>query len=95
MKNKVLGLSLYLSLALGISTVTYATAYEYAHGGTWSHGVGSKYVWSYYYHSSKGHGSTAIGKYESYSGYTRPGIKAKASATKTFWGINKAYYNVY
>ncbi len=94
MKQKALGIILYLSLAFGVTTVTYAAS-EYAQGGTWSHGVGSKYVWSYYYHGSKGHASTAIGKYESYSGYTKRGIKAKASARKAFWNSNRAYYKVY
>lgn len=44
---KFLALYLYLTLALGLSTAAYAST-EYAEGGTWSHGVGSKYVWSYY-----------------------------------------------
>ncbi|MBE5673097.1 lactococcin 972 family bacteriocin [Staphylococcus sp. SS35] len=85
---------LYLSLALGLSTAAYAST-EYAEGGTWSHGAGSKYVWSYYYHGHKGHGATAIGKYRSFSGYTRAGIKVKASATKNNWWVNRAYYNIY
>ncbi|EOB0528836.1 TPA: lactococcin 972 family bacteriocin [Staphylococcus aureus] len=62
---------------------------------TWSHGVGSKYVWSHCYHDHKGHGATAIGKYRSFSGYTRAGVKAKASATKHNWWVNRAYYNIY
>lgn len=53
------------------------------------------YVWSYYYHGHKGHGATAIGKYRSFSGYTRAGVKAKASATKHNWWVNRAYYNIY
>ncbi|HFG0326994.1 lactococcin 972 family bacteriocin [Staphylococcus aureus] len=94
MKNKIFGAILYLSLALGLSTAAYAST-EYAEGGTWSHGVGSKYVWSYYYHGHKGHGATAIGKYRSFSGYTRAGVKAKVSATKNNWWVNRAYYNIY
>ncbi|AWR33189.1 lactococcin 972 family bacteriocin [Staphylococcus aureus] len=88
------GTILYLYLALGLSTVAYAST-EYAEGGTWSHGVGSKYVWSYYYHAHKGHGATAIGKYRSFSGYTRASVKAKASATKHNLRVNRAYYNIY
>lgn len=38
---------LYLSLALGLSIAAYAST-EYAEGGTRSHGVGSRYVWSFY-----------------------------------------------
>ncbi|WP_325980268.1 lactococcin 972 family bacteriocin [Staphylococcus equorum] len=34
----------------------------------WNYGVGSKYVWSYYSNNYKAHGSTAVGKYKSYSG---------------------------
>ncbi|BDB37458.1 TPA: lactococcin 972 family bacteriocin [Staphylococcus aureus] len=48
-----------------------------------------------YYHGHKGHGATAIGKYRSFSGYTRAGVKAKASATKHNCWINRAYYNIY
>ncbi|HDF0927730.1 TPA: lactococcin 972 family bacteriocin [Staphylococcus aureus] len=91
---KFLALYYNLTLALGLSTAAYAST-EYAEGGTWSHGVGSKYVWSYYYHGHKGHGATAIGKYRSFSGYTRAGVKAKASATKHNWWVNRAYYNIY
>lgn len=50
---------------------------------------------SNYYHGHKGHGATAIGKYRSFSGYTRAGVKAKASATKHNCWINRAYYNIY
>lgn len=50
-------------------------------------------VWSYYYHGHKGHGATAIGKYRSFSGYTRAGVKA--SATKHNCWVNRAYYNIY
>ncbi|WP_231910054.1 lactococcin 972 family bacteriocin [Staphylococcus simiae] len=39
-------------------------------------------MWSYYYHGYKEHGSTAIGCYKSYSGYTKPGKRARASAEK-------------
>ncbi|AGW33413.1 MULTISPECIES: lactococcin 972 family bacteriocin [Staphylococcus] len=91
-KNKIYGAILYLSLALGLSTAAFAST-EYAEGGTWSHGVGSKYVWSYYYHGHKGHGATASGKYRSFSGYTRAGVKA--STTKHNWWVNRAYYNIY
>ncbi|MGO5698403.1 lactococcin 972 family bacteriocin [Staphylococcus aureus] len=91
-KNKIYGAILYLSLALGLSTAAFAST-EYAEGGTWSHGVGIKYVWSYYYHGHKGHGATASGKYRSFSGYTRAGVKA--STTKHNWWVNRAYYNIY
>lgn len=91
-KNKIYGAILYLSLALGLSTAAFAST-EYAEGGTWSHGVGSKYVWSYYYHGHKGHGATASGKYRSFSGYTRACVKA--STTKHNWWVNRAYYNIY
>ncbi|MGF2888914.1 lactococcin 972 family bacteriocin [Staphylococcus aureus] len=34
-------------------------------GGVWSHGIGKHYVWSYYSHNKRNHGSTAVGKYSS------------------------------
>ncbi|MGT0202212.1 lactococcin 972 family bacteriocin [Staphylococcus aureus] len=73
------GTILYLDLALGLSTAAYAHIQNTQKEALESHGVGSKYVWSYYYHGHKGHGATAIGKYESFSGYTRAGVRAKAS----------------
>ncbi|MBX5319877.1 lactococcin 972 family bacteriocin [Staphylococcus caprae] len=93
MKNKFISILIAFSLLIGL-TATASAASVYTHGGKWSYGVGSKYVWSYYYHGNKGHSSTAIGKYESYSGYTRSGEQSKASAVKAWFG-NETYYNIY
>ncbi|ELK4629097.1 lactococcin 972 family bacteriocin [Staphylococcus pseudintermedius] len=96
MKNKFLSTfaaGLLVVCICGTSIVSAKTIY--AQGGTWSYGVGSEYVWSYYSHNHKYHGSTAIGKYKSESGYTDPGEEAKASAEKRWWRSNEAYYKVY
>ncbi|WP_238989650.1 lactococcin 972 family bacteriocin [Staphylococcus sp. MI 10-1553] len=57
--------------------------------------VGSEYVWSYYSQNHRYHSSTAIGKYESESGFTEPREEAKPSAEKRWWWSNESYYNVY
>ncbi|SCS40213.1 lactococcin 972 family bacteriocin [Staphylococcus caeli] len=93
MKKFIISLLLFISFVL--STVPLIKAATiYAQGGVWNYGIGSTYVWSYYSHNSKAHASTAVGKYTSYSGKTRPGIQARASAPIAFWG-NQTYYKVY
>ncbi|PTJ71088.1 lactococcin 972 family bacteriocin [Staphylococcus hyicus] len=82
-----------LGSLLGIAHTADATTVDVG-GGKWSHGVGSKYVWSHYSHNSRNHGATAIGKYSSFSGIARPGVQAKASAPKA-WTGNKAYYSLH
>lgn len=62
-------------------------------GGTWNYGVGSTYVWSYYSHGGRVHSSSVKGAYFASSGWTRPGVQARASAQKALWG-NQSYYNV-
>lgn len=93
MKKFILCSLLLVSFALCASPILKA-ATIYAEGGVWNYGIGTSYVWSYYSHNTKSHASTAIGKYTSYSGKTRPGIQARASAPKAFWG-NETYYKVY
>ncbi|WP_277581895.1 lactococcin 972 family bacteriocin [Staphylococcus equorum] len=93
MKKTIISILLYLAIVLGSGTIANA-ATIYAQGGIWNYGVGSKYVWSYYSNNYKAHGSTAVGKYKSYSGKTRAGIQARASAPKPFF-VNRTYYNVY
>lgn len=53
MKNKFISILIAFSLLIGL-TATASAASVYTHGGKWSYGVGSKYVWSYYYHGNKG-----------------------------------------
>ncbi|MGW7832079.1 lactococcin 972 family bacteriocin [Staphylococcus xylosus] len=93
MKKTIISILFTGIVVFGSGTVTKAVTI-YAEGGLWNYGVGSSYVWSYYNHNSKAHGSTAIGKYASYSGKTRAGIQARASAPKAHWD-NQTYYKVY
>lgn len=92
--KKLISVSLSGLMLLGIISGVVSAATVYAQGGKWEYGVGEKYVWSYYSHGSKYHASTAIGKYPSESGKTRPGVKAQASAEKS-WSGNQTYYKVY
>lgn len=64
-------------------------------GGSWRHGVSDTQVWSWYDHNSKVHKTTvqgAGGKY-GYSGWTDPGVRAKASWEKAWFG-NHAWADV-
>lgn len=61
-------------------------------GGEWRHGVGSYYVWSYYFHNYRNHSSSVSGQYFASSGRTSPGYDAQASAPKSLFG-NRAYYD--
>ncbi|MGT0244471.1 lactococcin 972 family bacteriocin [Staphylococcus aureus] len=36
------------------------------------------YDWSLIVHNKRNHGSTAVGKYSSFSGVARPGVQSKA-----------------
>ncbi|MGT0299353.1 lactococcin 972 family bacteriocin [Staphylococcus aureus] len=47
-----------------------------------------------YSHNKRNHGSTAVGKYSSFSGVARPGVQSKASAPKA-WGGNKTFYSLH
>jgi hypothetical protein len=60
-------------------------------GGTWDHGAGTAVVWSDYYHGTKCHGSTAVGKYID-SDEAGKGSWSFAQAEVALSG-NKAYYN--
>lgn len=80
------------AVAALLSTPVLATTIN-TQGGTWNYGVGSKYVWSYYSHKHKTHKSSVQGKYYSTSGWTRKGVKAKASAEKAKHG-NRSYFDV-
>ena len=83
-----------ITILLGGSSVALASKHKVnVEGGTWSYGVGSKYVYSNYYHKSKTHKSSVIGKTTNSSGWTRKGVTSKASAQKKLSG-NKSYYDV-
>ena len=97
MKKKVKIIILVCLLFLGtLLGVTYKAEAATVHvaGGVWSHGIGKHYVWSYYSHNKRNHGSTAVGKYSSFSGVARPGVQSKASAPKA-WGGNKTFYSLH
>ncbi|EGQ3526163.1 TPA: lactococcin 972 family bacteriocin [Staphylococcus pseudintermedius] len=95
MKKKFLSTLVAGLLVVFIGATSLVSAESvHAEGGIWNHGVGSKYVWSYYSHNGKYHTSTAIGKYRSDSGATKPGEEAQASAEKRWWWRNEAYYSV-
>ncbi|MBM6630033.1 lactococcin 972 family bacteriocin [Mammaliicoccus vitulinus] len=93
----------FITLLLAItitSSVGIVKAYQVnVNGGTWNYGISNKYVWSNYYHGSKAHYSTAIGRYKSTSGYTPRRSWSKASAVKRpgwqIWKVNRTYYGFY
>ncbi|MGU3127276.1 lactococcin 972 family bacteriocin [Staphylococcus aureus] len=47
-----------------------------------ANGIGKHYVWSYYSHNKRNHGSTAVGEYSSFKWVARPGVQSKASAPR-------------
>ncbi|MFG2562751.1 lactococcin 972 family bacteriocin [Streptomyces sp. NPDC048496] len=79
------------ALVVAAATPALATITYPAEGGTWDHGAGTAIVWSDYYHGSKCHGSTAVGKYID-SDEAAKGSWSFAQATVALSG-NKAYYN--
>lgn len=94
--NKIVkvGISCIASFSfLLITSFPVLAATVYAGGGTWNYGVGTKYVWSYYSHSSKVHKSSVLGRNYISSGWTRKGVQARASTEKAITG-NKSYYDV-
>ncbi|GAA3852586.1 lactococcin 972 family bacteriocin [Streptomyces sp. NPDC003631] len=79
------------ALVIAAATPALATITYPAEGGTWDHGAGTAIVWSDYYHGSKCHGSTAVGKYID-SDEAASGSWSFAQADVALSG-NKAYYN--
>ncbi|MFE7116210.1 lactococcin 972 family bacteriocin [Streptomyces sp. NPDC057654] len=66
MKSKKNKKSLKIAVAAGVLIVAgaapaLATVKEVG-GGTWDYGAGTSQVWSNYYHPTKCHGSTSVGK---------------------------------
>lgn len=53
--------------------------------------MNDKIVWSHYFHPTRTHGSTAIGKFTANSGCVQPKVQSRATAPKKLTG-NKAYY---
>ncbi|WP_278952542.1 lactococcin 972 family bacteriocin [Lactobacillus apis] len=65
-------------------------------GGTWNYGVGTTYVWSYYYHKTRLHRSSVkpgIWAALVSSNWTRKGVQSRASAPKASRG-NYCYYDI-
>ncbi|HDJ6066354.1 TPA: lactococcin 972 family bacteriocin [Staphylococcus aureus] len=97
MKKKFVSSCIASTILFGtLLGVTYKAEAATVHvaGGVWSHGIGKHYVWSDYSHNKRNHGSTAVGKYSSFSGVARPGVQSKASAPKA-WGGNKTFYSLH
>ncbi|WP_105956851.1 lactococcin 972 family bacteriocin [Apilactobacillus quenuiae] len=88
-KKIILSFLTIATLGIGLSSIANAS---HVGGGNWTHGIGSKYVWSNYSHNHRYHSSAVSGQYYASSGKTVPRYTAKASAPKSWWG-NKAYYN--
>lgn len=84
------------SLAVGGAAVANAAVVSVA-GGTWDYGVD---YWvmnthSNYYQGSRLHNSTACSSSQCVgSGWTPPGVLARANVHAT-WGGNTAWYNLY
>ncbi|MDX3587218.1 lactococcin 972 family bacteriocin [Streptomyces europaeiscabiei] len=78
------------ALVLAGATPALATVVSVG-GGTWDYGAGTSYVWSYYYHGSKCHGSTAIGEYID-TDEAAKGSWSIAQADVALSG-NKSYYS--
>lgn len=68
MKKKFVSSCIASTILFGtLLGVTYKAEAATVHvaGGVWSHGIGKHYVWSYYSHNKRNHGSTAVEKYSS------------------------------
>lgn len=76
-------------LAIGGAGAAHA-ATTYPAGGVWTHGA-NPIVYSNYYHPSRWHGSTAVGRYTYRSALVAPGRWSVASAPRKAHG-NRAYY---
>lgn len=74
---------------------SYDSGWKKFLGGSWRHGVGTRYVWSKYDHKLKTHKTTVqgAGGKRSYSGWTDPKDRAEASWEKA-WVGNLAWADV-
>jgi lactococcin 972 family bacteriocin len=81
------------AIILIVTAVPSYAIVTYTGGGKWDHGVGVRIVWSYYAHAKYCHKASAYGAYWAYSGNTRAGVWAKASAERSFDHTNESYWN--
>ena len=79
----------------GTQLYKYDSGWKHFLGGTWRHGVGSRYVWSHFDHQYKEHKTSVKGHggQMSYSGWTPAKRRASASWEKAPYD-NKAYADV-
>ena len=63
-------------------------------GGIWITGVEDGKVFSFYYHPTKWHKASVIGKVQVKGDWVKPGQTAIAIATQKWFGGNKSFYNV-
>lgn len=84
-----------IGAGIGVGAAGVAAAREITQvgGGTWYHGLTPSYVYSDYFHSTRCHGSTAVGTYTVRSATMGPGYTSKASAPRAGWG-NESYWRV-
>ncbi|MEU1898521.1 lactococcin 972 family bacteriocin [Nocardiopsis dassonvillei] len=83
-----------LAIAAGLTAGTAgvaAAAVSYVGGGTWYHGLTSSVVYSDYFHGSRCHGSTAVGRYTVTSAAYLPGYTSRASAPRAL-SNNESYW---
>lgn len=90
LKQTVVTLLVAAGITLGTAGAAVA-ATSYVGGGTWWHGLTAGTVYSDYFHSTRCHGSTAVGSYTIRSASMLPGYLAQASAPRathnneTYW----------
>ncbi|GAA2278327.1 hypothetical protein GCM10010234_13340 [Streptomyces hawaiiensis] len=82
----------FATVALTVAAGAPAMASVNVGGGQWSYGTGCCSVWSNYKHASENHSSSADGDYWAYSGCTKPGPWALASA-ELGGGTGKSYWD--
>eukprot|EP00484_Ammonia_sp_Unknown_P001236 CAMPEP_0197024232 /NCGR_PEP_ID=MMETSP1384-20130603/4834_1 /TAXON_ID=29189 /ORGANISM="Ammonia sp." /LENGTH=112 /DNA_ID=CAMNT_0042452585 /DNA_START=15 /DNA_END=353 /DNA_ORIENTATION=+ len=63
-------------------------------GGIWITGVEDGKVFSFYYHPTKWHKASVIGKVTVKGDWVKPGETAVAIATRKLMGGNKSFYDV-
>lgn len=94
MKKKIT-ITLVAFLTLVTMAIPIAAATQNVLGGRWEYGVDSYggYVYSYYSHALRTHGSSVQGNYYLHSGWKKGGTPAYATASMRLYGGNQSYYS--